>query len=163
MDQPSAPLSNTLPLAQVSAAQLAQAILAAREALSVYYPAVTIEQWQQAFEKLGFPLYLSANSVTTTALGLRSLIDYFEAPFSSPVASEIQRGALTVSQQELPLKLNAVRKTKKTYEMRTDVLESLTRASFWRRVGKSQLVNRALLQLLAGMPESRIPLPSGES
>lgn len=163
MDQPSVPVSTILPLAQVSAAQLAQAILTAREALSIYYPAVTIEQWQQAFEKLDFPLYVSANRVATTALGLRSLIDYFEEVLSSPAVSEIPNMLLAVSQQELPHELSAVRKVKKTYEMRADVLEPLARASFWRRVGKSQLVNRALLQLLTGMPESRVPIPPGES
>ena len=43
-----------------------------------------------------------------------------------------------------------------------DIHESLERASFWLRERKSALVNRALMQLLAGYPESQVPLPVQE-
>ena len=154
MDQPPTPLPTILPLARATAAQLAQALLAVRDALSVYYPAITLEQWQEAIEQLGCPLYVTAQGITATATALRDLIDHFEKrpQPSGPPAAPNGIPALLVE-------WGALRKTKKTYELLPDVLEALDRASFWGRVGKSYLVNLSLTRLLADIPESRAPIP----
>lgn len=164
MDQPLTPLPTILPLAQASAIQLAQAILSVRDSLAVYYPTVTLEQWQQALERLDCPLYVTTNGITATALGLRGLINHFEMHSSSSGMALDSNEVPTSSRRELllPSEWGTVRKTKKTYDMHPSVLEGLARTSFWRRVSKSYLVNRALVQLLADMPDSQVPIPSGE-
>lgn len=164
MDQPNTTIPSILPLTQASAAQLAQAILTAREALSIYYPSLTIEQWQRAFEELGFPLRVIENRATPTALGLRNLIDYFEARYISPSTLDVPETDSAAGPKRIQFIAGqyTAQKAKKTYDIRGDVLSALERASFWRRVSKSHLVNRALIQLLADMPEIQVPVPPRE-
>jgi hypothetical protein len=146
MDQSTAPDLRLIPYAQASPAQLTQALVTAREALAPYYPALTWPQWHQAFEYLQPTLRLEASQVSLTGDGLTELAHYFDAQHPSP----------TPTSQVLPV---SQRMVKMTYSMRPDVLESLNRVSFWRRKGKSALVNIALKRFLSGYSESQDPIP----
>jgi hypothetical protein len=149
MDQPPAPDLYLLPYTQASPAQLTQALLTAVEALAPYYPALTWPQWHQAFEYCQPLLKLELGQVSPTAEGLTEVAHYFDAQYPSPAPTP----------QGLPV---SARMIKVTYSMRPDVLESLNRLSFWRRKGKSALVNSALKQFLADYPESQDPIPLTE-
>ncbi|WP_125916517.1 hypothetical protein [Hymenobacter coccineus] len=157
-----------IPCAQASPAQLTQALLSARQVLRPYYPALTWPQWHQAFKHLQPLLQLDANQATATSEGLTDLARYFEDqhPFSAPLAplppasTAAPLGAAAVP---LPPQAGQRREKKQTYTFCTDVLESLSRASFWRRESKSALVNRALTQLLERYPESCVPIPAQTS
>jgi hypothetical protein len=151
MASPAASDLHLIPYTQASAAQLSQAIIAAREALDPYYPGLSWPQWHQAFKAIQPSLKLDANRVITTSQSLTELARYFAAP--PPDQNE---------ELEPQPQLVASQGVKKTYLMQPEVLESLNRVSFWRRVGKTSLVNLALLKLLAHYPESRIPIPTTE-
>lgn len=107
-------------------------------------------QWHQAFEHLQPTLKLEAKQVSTTTEGLTELAYYFDAQYPSL--------APTTQLPQAPQ-----RKIKMTYSMRPDVLESLNRVSFWRRKGKSALVNLALIRLLSSYSESQDPIPVAEA
>ncbi|QKG51836.1 hypothetical protein [Hymenobacter sp. BRD67] len=121
-----------------------------------------VPQWYEAFAYFQPILRLEAGQVYVTAEGLMCLAQYFEvrhstsAPASQhPAAAASPLGPEEVSSSLLlPAQLLEV---KKTYSLHPDVVESLERVSFWRRVGKSTLVNLAIQKLLATYPESQIP------
>lgn len=147
MDQPPAPDSRLIPYTQASPAQLTQALVTAREALSPYYPALTWPQWHQAFDYLQPILMLEGEQISVTSGGLTELAHYFEAQYP----------LLTSTPQLLP---SSQRMVKGTYSILSDVAEGLNRVSFWRRKGKSALVNLALIQFLTGCSESQDPIPN---
>jgi hypothetical protein len=149
MDQLPAPDLRLIPYAQASPAQLTQALVNAREALAPYYPALTWPQWHQAFDYLQPTLRLEVDQISITSGGLTELAHYFDAQYALP----------TPTPQLLP---PPQRMVKGTYSIRTDVLESLNRVSFWRRKGKSALVNLALIRFLTGYSESQDPIPDTE-
>lgn len=149
MDESLAPSLRLIPYAQASPAQLTQALVTAREAIGTYYPTLTWPQWHQAFEHIQPNLKIEGEQVSTTNEGLTELARYFEAQYT----------LLTPTSQSLQV---PKRKVKMTYSMRPDVLESLNRVSFWRRKGKSHLVNLALMRLLSTYPESQDPIPVAE-
>jgi hypothetical protein len=149
MDQPPAPDSPLIPYAQASPAQLTQALVTAREALSPYYPALTWPQWHQALDYLQPILILEGEQISITSGGLKELAHYFDAQYT----------LLTPTSQSPP---PTKRMVKGTYSIRTDVLECLNRVSFWRRIGKSALVNLALMRFLTGYSESQDPIPETE-
>lgn len=149
MDQPPAPDLRLIPYAQASPAQLTQALVTAREALAPYYPTLTWPQWHQAFDYLQPTLRLEVEQISITSESLTGLAHYFEAQYPLP----------NLIPQLLP---TPQRMVKGTYSMRPDVLESLNRVSFWRRIGKSALVNLALMRLMSGYSESQDPIPDSE-
>lgn len=145
--------------------QILEGIITAREALDPYYPAVTWPQWHQAFRDIQPSLLLDANRVTTTSQGLTELARYFEARYPSTVLPRLPATSLLHSQAtalppEIPL--DSRRQIKKTYSMCPDVLESLSRVSYWRRTAKSTLINLAVQQLMATYSESQVPIPLNE-
>lgn len=149
MDQSPAPNLHLIPYAQASPAQLAQALITAREAIAPYYPALTWPQWHQAFEYLQPTLKLEDEQVNTTTEGLTELARYFEAQYLSPTPNP-------------QLMQASKRMVKMTFSMRPEVIEILNRVSFWRRIGKSTLVNLALIRILSDYSESQDPIPVAE-
>ncbi len=159
MDQSSASLP-LLPYAQASPAQLAQAIFTAKEALGPNYSDLPWQQWYEAFAYYQPLLLLETNQVRTTDEGLVAVVQYFDAQYTEasslpptlPPSIKSASGALLPPDQP--------REVKRTYSLYSDVLETLERVSFWRRVNRSALVNLAVKQLMATYPESQIPLPT---
>jgi hypothetical protein len=153
-----------LPYAQASPAQLAQALFAAKEALGCDYLSIPWPQWYEAFAYFQPLLLLGPDQATITNEGLSAIAQYFNTRHSPPApifpppilpsTLENASGSLLSSTQP--------RIIKRTYSLRPDVLESLERASFWRRKKRSALVNLAVKQLMATYPESQIPLPTIE-
>lgn len=165
MDQLPAPILSLLPYAQASPAQMAQAVFMAKETLGFPYAAIAWPQWQEAFVYFQ-PLLLSESTqVSVTTEGLTAIAQYFDARYPASIAvSPLPAAPLPSSQStsEFPLPLGTPRQVKRTYALHPDVLESLERVSFWRRVGKSALVNLALMRLLPGYSESQDPIPLTE-
>lgn len=159
------PGSHLIPYAQALPSQILEATITAREALEPYYPTVTWPQWHQAFRDVQPQLRLDAEHVTTTSQGLTELTRYFEARHPAVVSTPLPTTPLPHPQatespaESLP---NPSHWAKKTYSLSLEALESLNRVSFWRREGKSALVNLAVLQLMATYPESRVPIPPTE-
>jgi hypothetical protein len=160
MDPPLALDSHLVPYAQAAPAQLAQALVNAREALGPYYPALTWPQWHKALEYLQPLLLIDDGQVSISMEGLTKLAHHFEAEHPLPPIAVVSSPHLELVSGPLPPA--PLPKVKKTYSMRLDVLESLDRVSFWRRKGKSALVNLAIRQLMASYPESQIPIPITE-
>lgn len=163
MDQPPAPTLSLLPYAQASPAQMGQAMFTAKETLGSLYAQFAWPQWQEAFAYIQPLLSFEANQLSVTAEGLAAIAQYFDSrypvsafpiPTTPPPSTERMSGS--------PLPLNTLRQVKRTYSLHPDVLESLERVSFWRRVGKSALVNLALMRLLPDYSESQDPIPSTE-
>jgi hypothetical protein len=156
-----------IPYAQASPAQLAQALLTARDALGISYREITGPQWYEAFTYFQPLLIAEPNQVNVTAEGLMAIAQYFDTRYPSlsasslPHASAVPLPALErVPDTTLPPALPYV--VKRTYLLHLDVLTSLERVSFWRRARKSDLVNLAVQQLMATYSESQIPLPLTE-
>lgn len=159
MNGPPIPNSSLVPLSQASASQLAQAVAVTAATLAPYYPALTWDQCQQALCALKLPLRVTGQQTVVTALGLSSLIHYLENRTILPA----QSAPLLPVDDPLPSTLSTSpephRRSKNTYNLRPDVLEALKRVSYWRREGKSALVNQALILLLTQYPESHRPVP----
>ncbi|RZK31160.1 MAG: hypothetical protein EOO61_18380 [Hymenobacter sp.] len=156
-----APDSHLLPYIQASPAQLSQAIISAREALGPYYPSLDWSHWHQAFKALQPALKLEAGQASMTPDGLSELARYLET-VTSPAQPDSTDAP--ISDTKLPLlKGESHLKSKNTYSIRAEVVESLNRVSFWRRKNKSALVTLALTQFLSQYPESRIPIPPSQS
>ena len=162
MDQSHASILPLIPYAQSSPDQLAQAVLMARETLGPSYAELAWPQWYEAFAYFQPLLILESNKISVTTEGLIAITQYFDSkypslaqvpplPHATAALPSISGGA---NDSLLPAQ---PRKVKSTYSLRSDVLESLKRASFWRRVSKSALVNLAIEQLMATYPESKIP------
>lgn len=164
MDQPPAPDSLLLPYAQASPAQMVQAMFTAKETLGSSYAAIAWPQWQEVFSYFQPLLLLEPNQVSVTAEGLIAIARYFDTryPVSVPMSplplapAASSSGPESMNGSPVP---SARLCQKKTYSLYSDVLESLERVSFWRRVSKSALVNLAVEQLMATYPESQIPIP----
>lgn len=153
-----------IPYAQASPAQLAQALLTARDALGISYREITGPQWYEAFTYFQPLLVSEPNQVSVTAEGLMAIAQYFDArypslsasllPHTSAAPPPVPRGT-----PDLALPSALPHMVKRTYLLHLDVLTSLEQVSFWRRVNKSALVNLAVEQLMATYPESQIPIP----
>jgi hypothetical protein len=161
MDQLSALSFPLLPYSQASPAQLAQAVFTAKETLGPNYSDLPWSQWYEAFAYFQ-PLLLSEpDKVNITGEGLIAIAQYFDAQAPAPVPKS---PLLTVSSSDpkgisgSSLPPTALRQVKRTYSLHPDVLESLERVSFWRRVKKSALVNLALMRLLLDYSESQDPI-----
>lgn len=139
-----------LPYAQATPTQLSQALIGAREALDPYYPALTWPHWHRAFQDLQPLLRCDAERTAVTFQGLAELTRYFEGV--PPGAANVPKAG------DIPL----TTRVKKTFSMEPEALEQLDRVSFWRREGKSDLVNLALTRLLATYPEAHVPITSSE-
>ncbi|RZK44666.1 MAG: hypothetical protein EOO61_02975 [Hymenobacter sp.] len=153
-----APDPYLLPYAQASPAQLSQAIITAREALGPYYPSLDWPQWHQAFKTLEPALKLEASQVFMTLDGLNELARYLETLISPADTNSLNPPVRSVELSHQKKELHF--KTKNTYSIEAEVVESLNRVSFWRRQRKSTLVNLALIQFLSQYPESHIPIPT---
>lgn len=148
MDRPPPPDTQLLPYAQATPTQLSQALISAREALDPYYPALTWSHWHRAFQELQPLLRNGAGRAAVTFQGLAELTCYFEA--LPPGQAPRSEGAPPTT------------RVKKTFSMELEVLEQLDRVSYWRREGKSDLVNLALTRLMATYPEAHIPISPTE-
>ena len=89
--------------------------------------------------------------------GLSELARYLET-VTSPAQTDFIDAPISDTKLPLP-KGESHLKSKNTYSIRAEVVESLNRVSFWRRKNKSALVTLALTQFLSQYPESRIPIP----
>jgi hypothetical protein len=161
MTRSAAPEPHLLLYAHASPAQLSQAIITAREALFPYYPSLDWPQWHQAFKALEPTLKLEAGQVTMTPEGLSELALHLETlilPVGAAPANQLAHKPEPAQLREL-----LPQEAKKTYLIRVEILESLSRVSFWRRESKSALVNLALTQFLSQYPESQIPIPNVSS
>lgn len=169
MDQLLTPTLPLIPYAQASPAQLAQAVLTAKEALGPHYSDLPWSQWYEAFAYFQPLLLVEPNQVSITAEGLTAIAQFFDTryPVSVPISPLLPTpaapppGLESASGPSLPPAPPT--QIKRTYSLRLDVLESLERVSFWRREVRSDLVNLALEQLMATYPESQIPLPKSRS
>lgn len=165
MDQLSIPIFPLIPYAQASPAQLAQALLTAVDALGLTYREITWPQWYEAFAYFQPLLVIEPNQVSVTAEGLMVIARYFDTryPSSVPTSSLAHVSAPPLSVPEetagIPMPPASPHAVKRTYLIDSDVLKSLERVSFWRRVSKSDLVNTAVQQLMVTYSESQIPLP----
>lgn len=164
MDQLPAPTLPLMPYAQASPAQLAQALFTSKEALGAPYAELAWPQWYEAFAYFQPLLILEPNQVSITAEGLMAIAQYFNTrhPVStsvSPLPSALVPPPPSPERTSGFSSPTAPLREKKTYSLYSDVLESLERVSFWRRMSKSALVNLAVAQLMATYPESQIPLP----
>ena len=167
MDQPPLPTPRLLLYAQASPAQLAQALVAAKEALGPYYPTLTWPQWHQAFEQLQPILQVGTDQVSLTTEGLTKLAQYFENQFTKSTPSTTQLplpapppSSITPAPTPLTASSSATATwPKRTYNLRPEVIELIDRVSYWRRDGKSDLVNQAVTELLADYAEAQRPIP----
>lgn len=164
MDQPPVPTLPFVPYAQASPAQLAQALLTSKETLGAPYAELAWPHWDEAFAYFQPLLVLEPNQVSVTAEGLTAITQYFNSRY--PVLTSVSSlsaasAAPTPSSEATPsFSLHPTpRREKKTYALDPDILESLKRVSFWRRMSQSALVNLAVAQLMATYPESQVPLP----
>lgn len=165
MDQLPAPPFPLLPYSQASPAQLAQAVFTAKEVLGPNYLDLSWPQWYEAFAYFQPLLLLEPNQVNITGEGLTAIAQYFDTRYSIPVPISLSPPAPSPTLEGASGSLlfsTQLRVVKRTYSLRPDVLESLERASFWRRKKRSVLVNLAVERLMATYPESQIPLPLTE-
>jgi hypothetical protein len=163
MDQPPTSTLPLLPYAQASPAQMVQAMFTAKETLGSSYADIVWPQWQEAFAYIQPLLLFEPSQVSVTAEGLVAIAQYFDTRYpvsASPMPTVPPPSIERASGSPLPLTIP--RQVKRTYLLHPDVLESLERVSFWRRVGKSALVNLALMRLLPDYTESQDPIPSTE-
>jgi len=163
MDQLPIPTLPLLPYAQASPAQMAQAMFTAKEILGSPYAAIAWPQWQEAFTYFQPLLLFEPTQISVTAEGLTAIAQYFDTRYPTSISvSQPPAAPLPSSQStsESPLPPATLHHVKRTYALHPDVLESLERVSFWRRVGKSALVNLALMRLLPNYSESQDPIPS---
>jgi hypothetical protein len=163
MDQLPTPTLPLLPYAQASPAQMVQAMFTTKEALGSSYADIAWPQWQEAFTYIQPLLLFEPNQVSVTPEGLVAIAQYFDTRYSVPPSPMPTAPPLSKEHASgSPLSLATPRQVKRTYLLHPDVLESLERVSFWRRVGKSSLVNLALMRLLPDYSESQDPIPSTE-
>jgi hypothetical protein len=165
MDQLPHPILPLIPYAQASPAQLAQAMLTAMDALGLTYREITWPQWYEAFAYFQPLLVLELGQVSVTAEGLIAIAQYFDTRYQSSISASLLTH-IPVASPSVPEEASNIstpsalpHTVKRTYSLNSEVLTSLERVSFWRRVSKSDLVNIAVQQLMATYSESQTPLP----